>query len=84
MKSVDLQRPYIVVACVAFAFIAVAASLVSCYVNRVPDVSLSEAASIISRAPEFNRYARLVKVQSIYPLKDSMEGASFGKFNFFI
>jgi hypothetical protein len=34
-----------------------------CFLTRIPDISFSEAAEIISRAPEFNRYARLVKVR---------------------
>jgi hypothetical protein len=78
MKFIDLRRPYIGVTCVAVAFVFSA----NCYVNRVPDLSPSDAVSLISRAPEFNRYARLVKVESIHHQKDSMEGVSFGTFAF--
>ena len=51
-----------------------------CYVNRIPDLSLAEAAKIISQAPEFNRYARLVNVESVKHMKDSLESVSYGEF----
>ena len=35
-----------------------------------PDLSFSDAADIISRAPEFHRYARLVKVARLDHVKD--------------
>jgi hypothetical protein len=41
---------------------------------------LPEAAEIISRAPEFNRYARLVEVESLHHEKDSMDSVTLGKF----
>ena len=53
----------------------------SCAV-RIPDLSFSDAASIISRAPEFNRYARLSRVESLDHAKDSMDSVTFGKFTF--
>jgi len=49
---------------------------------RTPDLSAATAADLISRAPEFNRYARLVKVQDITHGKDSMAFESFGSFTF--
>jgi hypothetical protein len=54
----------------------------SCVVARVPDLSFQEAAEIVSRAPEFNRYARLVKVEHLDHAKDSMDSVTFGKFAF--
>lgn len=54
----------------------------SCYVSRIPDLTLPEAAEIISRGPEFNRYARLVAVESLHHEKDSMDSVTFGKFTF--
>jgi hypothetical protein len=53
-----------------------------CRVFGPPDLSPREAADIISRAPEFNRYSRLVKVRSIDHLKDSMDSVSYGDFTF--
>jgi hypothetical protein len=53
-----------------------------CFVARVPDISFSEAAEIISRAPEFNRYARLVKVERLDHWKDSMNSVTMGRFTF--
>ena len=78
MKYIDLYRPHIGVTCVAIAFF----TSVGCDVIHVPDLSVSDAASMISRAPEFNRYARLIKVESVDHQKDSMEGATFGTFAF--
>jgi hypothetical protein len=78
MKFVDLQGARILIVCIAAAILA----LIIGYVGHAPDISLSDAAGIISRAPEFNRYARLVEVESIYPQKDSMAGVAFGKFTF--
>lgn len=73
--------------CVARKFTLVASRsrslfLANCYANRVPDLSISEAASIISRAPEFNGYARLISVKSIYNQTGSMQGVCFGEFTF--
>lgn len=49
---------------------------------HVPDLSRTEAASLISRAPEFNRYATLVSVEEPYHLKNSMDQMSMGDFTF--
>jgi hypothetical protein len=65
-------------ACLAVALTIAA----SCYMIRVPDLPLAEAARIISRAPEFSRYARLVKVEAVYHMKDSMDSVSDGSFTF--
>jgi hypothetical protein len=65
---------------ICVALISVVAG--SCGINRVPDLSTKEAADIISRAPEFNRYARLVKIESVYHQKDSMDSVCLGKFTF--
>lgn len=73
-----LDRSPIGVICVAMCSIVAA----GCYVNRIPDLSLAEAGEIISRAPKFNRYARLVKVESVDHAKDSMDSVSYGKFTF--
>ena len=54
----------------------------SCYMVRVPDLPLTEAAKIISRAPEFNRYARLAKVEAVDHMKPSMDSVSHGQFTF--
>ena len=54
----------------------------SCYMLRIPDLSASEASLLISRAPEFNRYARLLKVERVYHQKDSMDSVSYGLFTF--
>ncbi len=48
----------------------------------IPDLSLAEAAEIVSRAPEFNRYARLVNVDSLHHARDSMDHVTFGNFTF--
>ena len=68
----------------AAATIAVVASLMdaSCYVTRVPDLSFSDAGEIISRAPEFNHYARLSQVERLVHEKDSGDSVTFGKFTF--
>ena len=68
----------------AVATIAVVASLMdaSCYVTRVPDLSFSGAGEIISRAPEFNHYARLSQVERLVHEKDSGDSVTFGKFTF--
>ncbi len=67
------------------AVISVAMALAigpSCYVDRVPDLTLSRASGIITQAPEFNRYARLVRVERLDHAKDSMDFVTFGKFTF--
>src|SRR5512143_4167271 len=52
------------------------------YLTRIPDLHPSEAAKIISHAPEFNRYARLLNVERVHHLKDSMDTVSYGTFTF--
>ena len=52
------------------------------YATHIPDLSPIKAADLISRAPEFNRYARLVKVEHIFRLKKSMDSVSMGTFTF--
>ncbi len=49
---------------------------------QVPDLPPSKAADLISRAPEFNVYSRLVKVEHIFHAKGSMECVSYGTFTF--
>jgi hypothetical protein len=49
---------------------------------RVPDLPLVTAADLVSQTPEFNRYARLVKVEDVFHAKDSMESVSYGHFTF--
>jgi hypothetical protein len=48
----------------------------------IPDLSETEAAAIISREPKFNQYARIVKFESLFHAKGSMNFASTGKFTF--
>ena len=50
------------------------------YLTTIPDLPYSEAEKIISRAPEFNRYARLLNVKRINHLKDSLDSVSYGFF----
>jgi hypothetical protein len=65
------------------AYVAMAAVIgATCYINRIPDLSSTDAADIILRASEFNRYARLVQVESIHHAKKSMDFVSFGRFTF--
>jgi hypothetical protein len=73
-----MRRSHIGTICVALISVVAA----SCYINRIPDLSAAEAAEIISRAPEFNRYARLVKIESVHHEKESMDSQSVGKFTF--
>jgi hypothetical protein len=77
MDLAGMRRSHIAI-CVAMISVIAA----SCYIYRIPDLSSAAAADIVSRAPEFNRYARLVKVESVHHAKDSMDGVSFGKFTF--
>jgi hypothetical protein len=51
-------------------------------VTPPPDLRGSEAAKIISQAPETNRYARLVNVERVDHMKDSMDSVSYGYFTF--
>jgi hypothetical protein len=63
--------------------VAIASGLgIGCYVLRVPDLTVSWASDLISRAPEFNRYARLLKVERVDHLKDSLDSVSYGLFTF--
>ena len=65
------------------ASLAVVCALgISCDTIRIPDLTASEGAVLISRAPEFNRYARLLKVERVDHLKDSMNSMSYGLFTF--
>jgi hypothetical protein len=77
MKSVGPRRSPVRFVCAAAGFLAGA----SCY-GAVPDPLPSDVAGIISRAPEFNRYARLVQVERIDHQKGSLNGASTGRFTF--
>ena len=52
------------------------------YASRIPDLSRSEAAKIISHTPEFNRYARLSNVEPVLHLKESMDSVSCVLFTF--
>jgi len=52
------------------------------YLTRIPELARSEAAEIISRTPEFNRYARLLNVERVDHLKDSMDSVSYVLFTF--
>ncbi len=54
----------------------------ACRTNHVPDLTVTEAAQIISGAPEFNRYARLLRVGRLNHPKDSMAFVTFGAFSF--
>jgi hypothetical protein len=55
---------------------------VGCNILGPPDISIRDAAKLISRAPEFNRYARLIGVGRVDHLKDSMDSVSYGYFTF--
>jgi hypothetical protein len=48
----------------------------------IPDLSEAEAARLISGAPEFSQYARLVAVQRLHHSKDSMSDDTMGAFSF--
>jgi hypothetical protein len=52
------------------------------YSGYIPDLSEADGAGLISRAPEFNRYARLIKVENIFHYKHSMDSMSEGTFLF--
>ena len=52
------------------------------YLTRIPDLPRPEAAKIISSTPEFNRYARLLNIERVDHLKDSMDSVSYGLFTF--
>ena len=50
--------------------------------SRPPDITQSKAAELIERAPEFNQYARLVKIGRIVHATHSAETISEGDFTF--
>ena len=52
------------------------------YLIRTPDLRRADAAKIISRTPEFSGYARLLSVERIDHLKESMASVSYGVFTF--
>jgi hypothetical protein len=63
--------------------VAVACALgISCGTIRIPDLTLTEASMLISRAPEFNQYARLRKVERVDHLRGSLDSVSYGLFTF--
>ena len=53
-----------------------------CRATEVPDLPSDEAAKLLSQAPEFNRYARLVSVGALNHPGDSMQGMAEGEFTF--
>ena len=63
-------------------FAAVLGIAAICYANYIPDLSQARAPELISGAPEFNRYARLVKMEGIAHGKGSMNSMSYGSFTF--
>jgi hypothetical protein len=66
----------------AFAVALVIGTATIYYAFHVPDLQQQRAADLLSRAPEFNRYARLGKVESLVHLKNSMDVVSTGTFTF--
>ena len=62
--------------------VVVCATCTGCSIISVPDLTVPEASILISRTPEFNRYARLLNVRSVLHLKDSMDSVSYGLFTF--
>ncbi len=56
--------------------------MLCCKAVRVPDLPRDEAARLISQAPEFNKYARLVSVGDLNHPGDSMEHSTDGPFTF--
>ena len=52
------------------------------YASYIPDLPPAKAEQLIAQAPEFSRYARLIKVQSVFHYKDSMDSVSHGEFTF--
>jgi hypothetical protein len=52
------------------------------YAAHVPDLSPKQAADLISRTPEFNRYARLIKIETLFHQKKSMDSVTDGTFTF--
>ena len=78
MELAQMGRLHLGVVCLSLACVIAA----SCYITRIPDLPSREAAKIISRAPEFNRYARLVNVERVDHMKDSMDSVSYAEFTF--
>ena len=66
----------------AFAVALLIGIAVIYYATHVPDLQQERAADLISRAPEFNRYARLVGIESLVHFKDSQDQISAGTFTF--
>jgi hypothetical protein len=52
------------------------------HATHIPDLTPVKAAELISRAPEFNRYAQLVNVEGIHHAKGSMDPMSDGSCTF--
>ena len=67
---------------ISVGVVVVGTACTSCSIIGIPDLTVSDASILISRAPEFNRYARLLNVRSILHLKDSMDSVSYGLFTF--
>ena len=53
-----------------------------CDMTRPADLSKADAAKILSAAPEFNRYARLVKIVEVDRMKAELQNMSFAPFMF--
>jgi hypothetical protein len=66
----------------AFAVALVIGMAAIYYPTHVPDLQQERAANLISRAPEFNRYARLVRIEPLVHFKDSQDQMSAGTFTF--
>jgi hypothetical protein len=67
----------------AALWVAVVFGMAAIYhIAYIPDLSPLQAADLISRAPEFSRYARLIKMEGITHAKDSMNSMSYGSFTF--
>jgi len=57
----------------------VAAAWRANYVSKLP---VTEAERLISKAPEFGRYARLFRVESVHPGQGSLKRSADGQFYF--
>jgi hypothetical protein len=80
MRNTDRYVAQLVtMACIVALFVLAS----QCDRRRIPELSKTEATEIISRAPEFNRYARLLTVDQLLDSNDdSMAGVTYGKFTF--